>query len=187
VTAPPGELLAVRGPSGSGKSSLLSLLGGITAPHSGTVTFAGRRVAVTHAAQDVGLMLQGHALAAVLTARENVEISLQARGCPPDEVAARAEAALQRVLLDGIGDRPVDRLSGGQQQRVALARAIVHGPALLLVDEPTSELDESTRDHVVRELVAEAERGSVVVIATHDPDVVAACDRVLTLVDGRVS
>jgi ABC-type nitrate/sulfonate/bicarbonate transport system ATPase subunit len=128
VTAPPGELLAVRGPSGSGKSSLLSLLGGITAPHSGTVTFAGRRVAVTHAAQDVGLMLQGHALAAVLTARENVEISLQARGCPPDEVAARAEAALQRVLLDGIGDRPVDRLSGGQQQRVALARAIVHGP-----------------------------------------------------------
>jgi putative ABC transport system ATP-binding protein len=102
-------------------------------------------------------------------------------------VRSEAAAAMARVLLDGLGDRLVDRLSGGQQQRVAVARALAVQPDLLLADEPTSELDEVSRDHVVGELQAEARRGGMVVIASHDRDVLAACDRVLWLADGAAS
>jgi ABC-type lipoprotein export system ATPase subunit len=185
-TARPYELLALHGPSGSGKSTLLSLLGGLATPDAGTVSFDGRPVVAGAAAQDVGMLLQGYALLPVLTAAENVEVVLQARGVPAQRVGATAEEALRRVLLHDLGDRVVDRLSGGQQQRVALARAIAHRPALLLVDEPTSELDEATRDHVIGELRREAARGAVVVVATHDPVVIRACDRRIPLVDGRV-
>jgi putative ABC transport system ATP-binding protein len=177
VTASPGELLAVRGPSGSGKSSLLSLLGGITAPDGGTVTFAGRRVAVTHAAPDVGLMLQGHALAAVLTARENVEISLQARGCPRRRLRLARRPRCNASCSTASATDPSTGSPAVSSSAWPGARDRPR-PALLLVDEPTSELDEPRATTSSGELVAEAARGSVVVIATHDPDVVAVCDRV---------
>jgi putative ABC transport system ATP-binding protein len=131
-------------------------------------------------------VLQGHGLIPVLTAAENVEVVLQALGRPAAEVREAAAAALDRVLLGEVADRLVERLSGGQQQRVAVARALVHQPDLLIADEPTSELDEETRDRVVGELRREADRGAVVLIATHDPDIVAACDRALRLVSGRI-
>lgn len=174
-----GEVVGIGGPSGSGKTSLLTALAGLSRPDSGTVRLTG--------APTMSLVLQGYGLVPVLTASENVEVVLQAHGRPAAEVASAAKAAMSRMLLDGLGDRLVDRLSGGQQQRVAVARALVMQPDVLLADEPTSELDEANRDHVVGELLAEAERGAVVLIASHDRDVLAACDRVLWLGDGAVS
>jgi putative ABC transport system ATP-binding protein len=174
-----GEIVGIGGPSGSGKTTLLTVLAGLAEPDSGTVSWAGTPT--------VGVVLQGYGLVPVLTASENVEVVLQALGRRAAEVRSEAAAAMIRVLLDGLGDRLVDRLSGGQQQRVAVARALAVRPDLLLADEPTSELDEVSRDHVVGELRAEARRGAVVVIASHDRDVLAACDRVLWLADGAVS
>ena len=174
-----GEIVGIGGPSGSGKTTLLTVLAGLAEPDRGTVTRAGTPT--------VGVVLQGYGLVPVLTASENVEVVLQALGRSAAEVRSEAAAAMARVLLDGLGDRLVDRLSGGQQQRVAVARALAVRPNLLLADEPTSELDEVSRDHVVGELQAEARRGGIVVIASHDRDVLAACDRVLWLADGAAS
>jgi putative ABC transport system ATP-binding protein len=173
-----GEMLGIGGPSGSGKTSLLTVLAGVTRPESGSVTLRGRRWGPDAPDRDVvGVVLQGYGLVPVLTAAENVEVALQARGRHGSDVGAAAAEVLRRVQLDGMGHRLVERLSGGQQQRVAVARAIVHAPALLVADEPTSELDEAARDHVVQELRAEADRGALVVLASHDPDVLGACDR----------
>jgi putative ABC transport system ATP-binding protein len=192
LTVARGEMVAVVGPSGSGKTSLLALLGGLTSPQAGLVCFDGSQVPVLgkrnrHGrAPRIGIVLQGHGLVPVLTAAENVEVVLQARGQEAEDVRARAAAALDRVLLAEVADRLAERLSGGQQQRVAVARALVDRPDLLLADEPTSELDEETRDHVVAELRVEAANGAAVVVATHDPDIVAACDRALRLSSGHL-
>jgi putative ABC transport system ATP-binding protein len=174
-----GEIVGIGGPSGSGKTTLLTVLAGLAEPDRGTVTRDGTPT--------IAVVLQGYGLVPVLTASENVEVVLQALGRSVSEVRSEAAVAMTRVLLDGLGDRLVDRLSGGQQQRVAVARALAVRPDLLLADEPTSELDEVSRDHVVGELRAEATRGAVVVIASHDRDVLAACDRVLWLADGAAS
>ena len=192
LVAAPGEMLAILGPSGSGKTSLLSLLGGLVRPDDGTVSFdgavvpvLGRRRAGASEAR-IGVVLQGHGLVPVLSAAENVEVVLQARGMGGDAVRDAAAEVLDRVLLGDAADRLVERLSGGQQQRVAVARALVGAPDLLVADEPTSELDEDTRDHVIRKLRMEAERGAVVVVATHDPDIVASCDRAMQVEAGQL-
>lgn len=174
LTAGPGEVVGVAGPSGSGKTSLLAAVAGLARPDSGEVLRPAGRV---------GVVLQGYGLVPVLTAGENVEVALQHGSLDADEVAERARLALERVLLVGdLRNRLVDRLSGGQQQRVAVARALVVEPTLLVADEPTSELDETTRDHVLVELRSQAgERGAVVLVASHDDAVLAACDRVVDL------
>lgn len=183
----PGEMVAICGPSGSGKTTLLSVLAGLIRPDSGRVSLDGQPLRAPHdQTSNVGVVLQGYGLVPVLTAAENVEIVIQARGCSRSEVSEAAASALERVLLGGLGDRLVERLSGGQQQRVAVARSLARPPRLLLADEPTSELDETTRDHVIAEIRREARRGAIVVIATHDPDVVIACDRSVQLVGGRL-
>ena len=174
--APSYGVLGVAGPSGSGKTSLLAVLAGLAHPDAGSVT---------RPDGTVGVVLQGYGLVPVLTATENVEVALQQGDLDADEVEERSTEALHRVLLDDLGDRLVDRLSGGQQQRVAVARALVRRPRLLVADEPTSELDEVTRDHVLAELRAEARRGAVVVLASHDPAVLDACDRVVELVPAQ--
>ncbi len=178
LSAYAGEVVGIGGPSGSGKTSLLTVLSGLAGPDSGSV--------VLHGSPRVGMVLQGYGLVPVLTAAENVEVVLQAEGRDAAEVSAAAAAALERVLIADLGDRLVDRLSGGQQQRAAVARGLVADPDVLLADEPTSELDEVSRDHVVQELVAQARSGSLVVLASHDRDVLAACDRTLWLVAGRL-
>jgi putative ABC transport system ATP-binding protein len=185
LTVDPGQMVALFGPSGSGKTTLLTILGGVTKPDSGTVTFDDGPVEAGKS-HDLSVVLQGYGLIPILTAAENVEVALQARGVEPAEVRERAAETLTRVQLVGVGDRLVERLSGGQQQRVAIARALVVRPRLLLADEPTSELDEVTRDAIVTELRQEASSGAVVVLATHDPDVMARCDRTMQIVDGRL-
>ncbi|MGI8879686.1 MAG: ABC transporter ATP-binding protein [Jatrophihabitans sp.] len=135
LTARPGDSVAVVGPSGSGKSSLLAILAGLERPDSGTVHRPDVRI---------GLILQGYGLASVLTAAENVEAPLQAGQLgplPANEVRKRAATALQLVGLDAVADHLVEELSGGQQQRVAIARALAIDPSVLLADELTAELD----------------------------------------------
>jgi putative ABC transport system ATP-binding protein len=184
LRASSGQALAVRGPSGSGKSSLLAILGGLVAPSSGTVTLNGAAVTPD---SDVtmrrrfGLVLQGYGLVAALTARENIAVVLQAAGVLRAEVSSRVQAELERVGLALVGDHLIEDLSGGQQQRVAVARALVTAADVFLADEPTAELDAENRGLIVSLLTERARAGAAVVIASHDPDVVDACDDVLDL------
>ena len=180
VSVFPGEVLAVTGPSGSGKSSLLALLAGLAEPDSGAV--------LSSVPDDgIGLVLQAYGLVNLLTAAENVEVALQARGLPADRVHSTAASALESVRLTEVADHLIEELSGGQQQRVAVARALAHAPTMIVADEVTAELDAHTRDVIVDLLLAAAEAGVAVVLATHDLELAARCNRRLALVDGRVA
>ena len=184
----PGEVTALSGPSGSGKTTLLSIAGGIVKPTTGFSTYGGRHMwqGDGDPRHEVAFVLQVYGLVPILSARENVAIALRARGVPPAEADERADEELSRFHIGDLGDRQVEELSGGQMQRVACARAFAVSPEILLADEPTSELDEGNREHVMDQLRIEAARGAVVVVATHDPAVVAAADRTLVLDEGRL-
>ena len=179
LRAEPGQIFGVIGPSGSGKSTLLALLAGFDRPDSGRVYVRG--VELNGVPPYLGSVLQGYGLIGVLTAIENVQIPLQARDLPREQVRQRARQALAAVGTDLVDRHLVDQLSGGQQQRVAVARALVAGPSLLIADEPTAELDHDSKERVLALLRCVAERGSTVILATHDPDIAAACDQTLQL------
>jgi putative ABC transport system ATP-binding protein len=184
VQASSGRILAVRGPSGSGKSSLLAILSGLIEPSGGTVALDGVQVTPSSdlaLRRRFGLVLQGYGLVAALTAHENVAVVLQAAGVPRADVRLRVEAVLEQVGLSSVAEHLIEDLSGGQQQRVAVARALVTTADVFLADEPTAELDADNRGLIVSLLVERARTGAAVVIASHDPDVVAACDDVLDL------
>ena len=185
VSAYPYEVLAITGPSGSGKSSLLALLAGLESPDSGTVSRHCAQLAGT--GHGYGLVLQGYGLVGVLSAAENVEIVLQGRGIPRLDVLDQTEDVLGALGLDEVADHLVEQLSGGQQQRVAIARALVVEPTVLLADELTAELDHDSRQNVLDRVFALAERGCTVVICTHDPEVAARCHREIQLTSGRLS
>jgi putative ABC transport system ATP-binding protein len=189
LEARPGRILAVTGSSGSGKTTLLSVLGGLVRPHRGQVSYDGGPVGTRHGEPRPGtaFVLQSYGLVTSLTAEENVAVALRARAVPAGEAARATRDALDRAGVGDLAARLVTELSGGQLQRVAVARALAVRPDVLLADEPTSELDEKNRDLVVAGLRAEADRGALVVLATHDPDVAALCDDELHLVDGAVS
>ncbi len=189
LEAVPGRMLAVTGSSGSGKTTLLSVLGGLLRPDTGGVDYDGGPVGTRggEPRRGTALVLQTYGLVPSLTAEENVAVALRARDVPPADAVRRALAALARVGVDDLAERLVTELSGGQLQRVAVARALAVEPDVLLADEPTSELDEHNRDLVVAEIRAEADRGAVVVLATHDPEVADLCDDEVHLVDGRVT
>jgi ABC-type lipoprotein export system ATPase subunit len=188
VRAAAGRLLAICGPSGAGKSSLLALLGGLLSPTSGSVALddVPVRAGDVAARRRIAMVLQGYGLVSALTARENVAVTLQARGVPRAEVRTRTAAALADVGLAEVADHLIEDMSGGQQQRVAVARALVAGSQVLLADEPTAELDADNRERIVDLLVGAARAGAIVVVASHDPDVVSRCDEVLELDAGRV-
>ncbi|MEZ5116035.1 MAG: ATP-binding cassette domain-containing protein [Candidatus Nanopelagicales bacterium] len=184
LTATAGTVVAVTGPSGSGKSSLLALLSGLEAPDEGAVTH-GDAAGTGAIPRDTGLVLQGYGLVGILTAAENVEVVLQSRGLARAEVRRRAADALRSVDLSAFVDHRVDRLSGGQQQRVAVARALVVEPRLLIADEPTAQLDAAAAERVLHLIFQAARAGAAVVLATHDQEVAARCDLQLRLRDGR--
>jgi putative ABC transport system ATP-binding protein len=184
----PGEVTSLSGPSGSGKTTLLSIAGGILKPTTGFATYGGQHMwqgdgDPRHA---VAFVLQVYGLVPILSARENVAIALRARGVSPAESDERADEELARFHIGDLGARQVEELSGGQMQRVACARAFAVSPEILLADEPTSELDEGNREHVMDQLRLEASRGAIVVVATHDPAVVDAADRKIVLDEGRL-
>ena len=183
-----GELTAVGGPSGSGKTSLLSVAGGLLQPTHGETAYAGKPLwqGDGDPRPEVAFILQVYGLVPILSARENISIALRARGLPPAEADERTDTELARVHIGDLGDRQVEELSGGQMQRVACARAFAVGAELVLADEPTSELDELNRDHLMSLLHSEAARGAIVVVASHDPAVVAAADRHIALDEGEL-
>ncbi len=183
-----GEVTALSGPSGSGKTTLLSIAGGLLRATSGSATYDGTLTwqGDGDPRPEFAFVLQVYGLVPILSARENVSIALRARGVSPSEADERADAELDRFHIGDLGDRQVEELSGGQMQRVACARAFAVRAAVLLADEPTSELDEGNREHVMAQLHAEAARGAVVVVATHDPAVVDAADRHCLLDEGRL-
>jgi putative ABC transport system ATP-binding protein len=184
----PGAVTSLSGPSGSGKTTLLSIAGGIVKPTTGFASYGGQHMwqgdgDPRHA---VAFVLQVYGLVPILSAHENVAIALRARGFSPSEADERADEELDRFHIGDLGARQVEELSGGQMQRVACARAFAVSPEILLADEPTSELDEGNREHVMDQLRAEARRGAIVVVATHDPAVVEAADRKIVLDEGRL-
>jgi putative ABC transport system ATP-binding protein len=184
----PGAVTSLSGPSGSGKTTLLSIAGGIVKPTTGFASYGGQHMwqgdgDPRHA---VAFVLQVYGLVPILSAHENVAIALRARGFSPSEADERADEELDRFHIGDLGARQVEELSGGQMQRVACARAFAVSPEILLADEPTSELDEGNREHVMDQLRAEARRGAIVVVATHDPAGVEAADRKIVLDEGRL-
>jgi putative ABC transport system ATP-binding protein len=174
----PGERLAVVGPSGSGKSSLLACLTGLAVPVAGRVLLDGVPLeGVAGPDRGVATVLQGYGLVSLLTAAENVEVALRAAGVATAEAAERAAEELAALGLGTHADHLIEELSGGQQQRVAVARALALRPRLLVADEPTAELDPAARGATLDRMLAVADRGATLVMATHDPEVTAGCDR----------
>jgi lipoprotein-releasing system ATP-binding protein len=189
-----GEMLAIVGASGVGKSTLLHLLGGLDRPDSGQIAVQGRALGtmadddlVAFRNAQVGFVFQFHHLLPEFSALENAEMPMRIARRPIVEARAAAQTLLERV---GLGERLDHRpamLSGGEQQRVAVARALVMAPALVLADEPTGDLDETTGDTLQALFRAmHRERGLTSVIATHNPRLAAACDRILRLEGGRL-
>jgi putative ABC transport system ATP-binding protein len=182
LVATAGRSIALTGPSGAGKTLLLRALAGHLPLQRGRVVLNG---APLDGSSRFGLILQNHGLASGLTAEENIALPLQARGLDKDDIAARCVEALQAVDLGGAGRRLVDELSGGQRQRVGVARALAGRPAVLLADEPTTELDPANRALVLALLLNRSAQ-RIVLIAANDPEVTESCDQVVRLRDGRV-
>lgn len=189
-----GGFVCLSAPSGGGKTTLLNAIGGLDLPDSGEVWVGGQRIDNLGKAalaelrlRQIGFVFQAYNLIPVLTARENVEFVMQVQGVPGAERLDRAEEILAEVGLAGLEDRrPVD-MSGGQQQRVAVARAIVSGPALVLADEPTANLDSKTSDDLMELFVRLNEgHGTTFVIATHDKRVMNYARRLIRMLDGRI-
>ncbi|MEV4134644.1 ABC transporter ATP-binding protein [Dactylosporangium sp. NPDC049742] len=193
LTVAPGELVAVVGPSGAGKSSLLAVAGGLTVPDEGGVTVNGNDLAAMKPAartafrrEHVGFVFQNGNLIPALTAIDQLRLiqHLNRRRTGAQDAAQ----LLAEVGMAGKAHRRPHQLSGGERQRIGIARALIGGPSLLLADEPTAALDRARSHEVVELLARETKRAGVAtVMVTHDTDVLQHCDRVVEMVDGKLS
>jgi len=189
------EFTAVAGPSGSGKSTLLHLLGGLDRPTAGEVHLDG--VALAGMSRDelarlrlhkVGFVFQAYNLIPVLTVLENTTFVMELQGIARDERIKRARAILAELGIEQYADQFPNRVSGGEQQRVAVARAVVAEPSIILADEPTANLDSKTSLALIEMMRRlNEEHGATFLFATHDSRLLDRVDRLLTMVDGRIT
>jgi len=191
----PGELIAIIGPSGSGKSTLLNIIGLLMPATEGSLRLAGQDVAAMDDAaltrfrgEKIGFVFQFHHLISGLSAAENLMMPLIIRrGRVTDDMRDRARAALVEVGLGSKMDARPGQMSGGEQQRVAVARALIGNPPLVLADEPTGNLDTENSEKIFDLMRSyNKERGTAIVIVTHDPRIADRCDRIVRVVDGRI-
>ncbi len=194
IQVAPGEVVLLTGPSGSGKTTLLTLVGALRAVQQGTCSVLGQDLTnATEAVrvstrQHIGFIFQLHNLLGFLTARQNVAMALEHD--PTTTEAERLSRADDMLSAVGLADKThayPAKLSGGQRQRVAIARALVHQPGLILADEPTAALDSKTGGeamHLLRNLAKE--RGTAVLLVTHDPRILDIADRIIALEDGKL-
>jgi len=190
----PGEIVLMTGPSGSGKTTLLTLMGGLRSPQEGSLKILGEELAgatknqLVEVRRNIGYIFQAHNLLKCLTARQNVQMSLELHPeFSSEEAAAKSAAMLEAV---GLGERVnyyPDSLSGGQKQRVAIARALVSHPKLVLADEPTAALDSKSGRDVVELMQRLAkEQGCTILMVTHDNRILDIADRIVHMEDGRL-
>ena len=192
LTVQSKERVAIIGPSGSGKSTLLLIMTGLESPSEGNVNIAG--ISLSNLNNDqradlrrehIGIVFQSFHLIPSLTARENVALPLEISGLKNSR--QQAMTMLDKVGLTDRGDHYPAQISGGEQQRVAIARALVHGPELIVADEPTGNLDEKTGDFIMQLLFdLNRDTGATLLLVTHDHNLAARCDRTLRLEDGRL-
>ena len=188
-----GEYVSIAGPSGGGKTTLLSILGLLDAPSDGEYLLDGEPVATLSANErarvrnrQIGFVFQAFNLIGDLTVHENVELPLTYRGMSAAERKRRVTEALEEVGMSNRAKHYPPQLSGGQQQRVAVARAVAGDPAILLADEPTGNLDSSNGEAVMDLLQELHQNGATICMVTHDPRYAAYADRSVELLDGRV-
>jgi putative ABC transport system ATP-binding protein len=194
LAVPKGEFLSVMGASGSGKSTMLHLMGGLDVPDSGSIEVGGQELSrmsdddlTIFRRRKIGFIFQFFNLLPTLSAEENVALPLLLDGKSMRDVRPRVERLLDRVGLLRRKTHKPDELSGGEMQRVAIARALVIEPILLLADEPTGNLDSKTGEDILHLVKATAEQsGQTVVMVTHDARAAAYGDRIITLKDGRI-
>ena len=187
-----GQATGLVGPSGSGKSTLLMTMAGLERPDAGSVKVAGQELGAldedglaVFRGRHIGIVFQSFHLVPTMTARENVALPLELAGA--DDAFTRAEAELRNVGLGDRMDHYPAQLSGGEQQRVAIARAVAPDPAILVADEPTGNLDESTGRAIVDLIFAlKRERGATLVLVTHDLSLAALCERTVRLRSGVI-
>ena len=195
LTLKSGEVIILKGPSGSGKTTLLTLMGGLRSAQSGSLKVFGEELVgaskkqLVQTRKNIGYIFQAHNLLASLTARQNVQMSLELHDrFPAAEVKQRATEILTSVGLEDHIDYYPQNLSGGQKQRVAIARALVSHPKMVLADEPTAALDSKTGRDVVELMQQLAqEQGCTILIVTHDNRILDVADRIVELEDGRIT
>jgi putative ABC transport system ATP-binding protein len=180
-SAAAGQTVAITGPSGSGKTTLARVLAGLRSPARGEVLLDG--VPLTSVAPEArpALVPQDYGLLDTLTAAETVALPLQGRALERTDIRERTTRWIRATGLEGAAGRPVSGLSGGQRQRVAIARVLALEAPVLVLDEPTSELDAATRDRVLALLKEEAARGCILLVVSHDPDVLELSDGTIEL------
>ena len=194
LTVRAGEFTAISGPSGSGKTTALNLIGALDTPTSGTVRLEGAdlgtltRQELSRLRRDrIGFVFQAYNLLPILSAYENAEIVMAVQGVAEAQRRSRVMELLARVGLEGLEHRRPAELSGGQQQRVAIARAIAAGPAVVLADEPTANVDSNTAETLLEMMeTLNREQQVTFLFSTHDPRVMARARRLIRLVDGRI-
>jgi putative ABC transport system ATP-binding protein len=190
----PNEYLAIMGPSGSGKSTLMNLIGCLDTPSKGEYYLRNQLVSKMSddalaevRNKDIGFVFQTFNLLPRATALENVELPLVYAGIPKAKRMERAREALDRVELGTRMSHKPNELSGGQRQRVAIARALVMGPAILLADEPTGNLDSTTGEEIMRLFARLHEAGNTIILVTHERDIAEHAHRVVLIRDGKIA